>query len=131
MKQFRILILVIVLIIFGYLLYYFFIDTLKFSEITGDTKNPMANILVNLLDFDTGITRYEIYNLKNKSIKWEIETRRVLSIPDPNLRQREHEKLLAEMMRDPAFKKLSQKTLGFGSKGILNTLQIIQGFSFF
>ncbi len=96
--------------------YYFFVDTLKVSEIVGQTNDPAMDIFVNLFDFDTGLTRWDLYNLARKSDYWDRRINEVESIPDPYLRDRERQKLVAEMMRDPAFKKINRKLFGFGGK---------------
>jgi hypothetical protein len=46
--------------IVGILYWFFFVDTLFLTEVTGHSKNPFATIFLNLIDFDTGITRYDI-----------------------------------------------------------------------
>jgi hypothetical protein len=97
---------------FGYQRY--FEETLMLSEIVGETKDPKLEILVNLFDFDTGLTRYDIYNLSKKSEYWEMRMRQVLSVQDPQRREMENEKLLAEMMRDPTMKRIVRQLLAFG-----------------
>ncbi len=125
------LIVVIVFVLLGYGIYYFFIDTLSFSELSGRQSSPMGSILVNLLDFDTGLTRWDAYNLKKKAIVWQEKQKYIFSIQNPELRRIENEKLMAEMMQDPGFKKLSRKILGFGGKGASGILNALVGFSLF
>jgi len=108
--------------------YYFFVDTLTVSEIVGETNDPTVDIFVNLFDFDTGLTRWDLYNLARKSDYWDRRINEVESIPDPYLRDRERQKLVAEMMRDPAFKKISRKLFGFGGKGAYLFLKAVYGF---
>jgi hypothetical protein len=108
--------------------WYFFIDTLSFSEIVGKGNKPRTTILINLFDFDTGLSRYDIYNLKSKSDYWATRTRNVNSISDPNRRNIENEKLMAEMMQDPSMKKIAKKVFGFGSKTALSVLNAIGSF---
>lgn len=43
--------------------WYFFVDTLKLIQITGKPENAYARVFVNIIDFDTGLSRYDIYSL--------------------------------------------------------------------
>ena len=86
---------------------------------------------MNLLDFDTGLTRYDVYCLQKKTKVWEQRKKYIYSIQDPNLQKRENDKLLAEMMQDPGFKKIAQKVFGFGAKGAFETAKILSGFRFY
>jgi hypothetical protein len=109
----------------GYSYYYYFVETLTLSDIMGKTNVPMVDIFVNLLDFDTGLTRNDIHNLSQKSGYWNMRMSQVESIQDPRLRQAEQEKLVAELLQDPALKKIVRKTLGFGTKSAFSILQTI------
>jgi hypothetical protein len=96
--------------------YYFFIDTLTISQIVGKQSDSKATILLNIFDFDTGLTRYDLYRLSQKSDYWASRMRQVYSIQDPRKKEIEHEKLMAEMMEDPALKKIARKIIGLGGK---------------
>lgn len=108
--------------------YDYYIRTLYFSEIVGTRKDTIGTIFVNLFDFDTGVTRYEFNNVIRKSFYWEKRQQQIDSIKNPQQRAKEHEKLVAEMMQDPATKKLVQKMWGFGVDG---TLFMLKAFSIF
>jgi hypothetical protein len=129
MKTFRSLIIVIIIVLIGYSTYFFFIDSLSFSQLTGNSNNSTAAILVNLLDFDTGLTRFDVYRLQKKTTVWERRKKHIYSIQDPALRKKEHDKLIAEMMQDPGFKKIARKLFGFGARGAFETAKIVSGFS--
>lgn len=111
------------LAVFSY--WYFFIDTLKLTQITGKPDNPYASIFVNIIDFDTGLTRYDVYNLSRKSNYWQSRIRDVSAIQDPQKREFENTKLLAEMMEDPSIKKIMKKFIGFGADAALSILKTI------
>jgi len=111
--------------------YYFFIDTLTISEIAGKQTSAKATIFLNFFDFDTGLTRYDIYRLVQKSEYWNARMKQVYSIQDANRQNIEHEKLLAEMMEDPAFKKIARKLFGLGGKASLTIMQIISNMAVF
>ena len=49
------------------MVYISIIDTLSLSEIMGSSGNNTTDILVNLFDFDTGITRHAMSNFASKS----------------------------------------------------------------
>ena len=117
--------LLVLLCMGGYFYYYYFIQTLSLSDIMGKTNVPMVDIFVSLLDFDTGLTRYDIHNLSQKSDYWNMRMRQVESVQDPRSRQVEQEKLVAELLQDPALKKIVRKILGFGTKSAFGILQAI------
>jgi hypothetical protein len=98
------------------------------SDLIGNTNNPVSNILINLFDFDTGLTRYDIHHLSQKSEYWEKRMKEVLAIQDPQQREVENQKLVAEMMQDPAMKKIVKKLFAFGTKSALSILEAIKGF---
>lgn len=111
--------------------YYFFLSTLMFSEVIGKTKSARANIFINLLDFDTGLTRFDLYRLSKKSDYWNMRMRNVRSIRDINRRKVEEEKLTAEMMEDPAIKKITRKLLGFSANSSMAILEAAASFRSF
>ncbi len=122
----------IIIAIVGVLLlvfvWYFFIDRLTLSEIIGKEVSPKASIFINLFDFDTGLTRYDVYNLKSKSQYWERRMQDVASIQDPKMREIEHEELVVEMMQDPTMKKIAKKVFGFGTDFTLNILKAVSAY---
>ncbi|MBU1152563.1 hypothetical protein KKB84_01105 [bacterium] len=103
--------------------WYYFIDTLKLTEITGTPDNAVAGFFVNLINFDTGLTRYDIHNLSRKSEYWQKRINDVMSIQSPEKRNIENQKLLAEMMEDPSIKKIAKKFMSFGTEAVLSILQ--------
>ncbi|MBS3919497.1 MAG: hypothetical protein KG012_11485 [Deltaproteobacteria bacterium] len=112
------------LVVFFY--WYFFVDTLKLTQITGKPENAYASIFVNIIDFDTGLSRYDIYNLSRRSDYWQRRIREVESIQDPERRNMENAKLLAEMMEDPSIKKIAKKLIGFGTDAVLSIMRAIK-----
>jgi len=130
----RLLIVILVLAFLAYGVYYQYIETVRFSEIMGSSGNAAIDIFVNLLDFDTGCTRHELSALARKSQAWNVEMNRINTISDLDERNRQNTELMAEMMRDPAFRKLSQKFLvagARGTKGLLETLAATRGVGLF
>jgi len=115
----------IVIAIFGY--YFYFIDTLTLSEVTGRSSNPIDNIVINLVDFDTGLTRYDIHNLTKKAPYWDSRIQHVNSIKDPKKQQEEFIILMDEMLKDASMKKIIKKVAGFGSKTTLTILKAAMG----
>lgn len=94
---------------------YNYVQTLMLSEIVGKTDNSLANIAVNIFDFDTGLTRHDISQLKSKKDYWVKRTNEVESITDPTLKQEESLKLIDEMLEDPTMKKIFKGTLTLSS----------------
>lgn len=119
---------IVLLLMFS--IWYVFTDTLSFSQLVGKTNSPTATIFINLFDFDTGLTRYDVYNLKSRAPYWEKRMQQVASINDPTQRQIENEKLLAEMMQDPPFKKIARNFFGLSGKSALAVLKGITVFTF-
>lgn len=98
----------------AYTYYHFFNETLMFSEIVGQSKDVPTNLLVGMFDFDTGLTRYDLYHLSGKSKEWLARMKQIDRIPDPTQRQQESEKLMAEMLQDHSFKKVAKKLFELG-----------------
>jgi len=125
---------ILILIGIAYSAWYYYIDTLTLSEITGQSENATVDILINLFDFDTGITRHEMRQLSQKADGWNQRMNDIMLIEDQSLQQAEQAKLVAEMMRDPAFKKIAKLILKGGTKSIKGTsdfLRILTAFSIF
>lgn len=94
---------------FGYQHYY--VETLKLSEIVGHTDDSLTNIAVNFLDFDTGLTRHDLHEIEYSKDYWLKRMKDVESMQDLDLKAKENEKLLAELMEDPTMKKIFKGTL--------------------
>lgn len=107
--------------------WYYCVDALSFSEIVGDSLGPRGTALTNLFDFDTGLSRYDLHNLKNKNAYWEKRMQEVSAVQNPVEQQEEYDKLVAEMMQDPTMKKVMQKVVGFGSQAAMSLVRAIGG----
>lgn len=103
--------------------WYYCAETLMLSEIVGDNIAPGEAVLVNLFDFDTGLTRYDLHNLKSKSAYWDKRMEEISTIQDPLRMQAESDMLLAEMMKDPSMKKIMRKV---GSQGSQLAMSVIK-----
>jgi hypothetical protein len=126
MKNIRSILIVFAILLGGFIYWYFFIDTLKLTQITGKSDNPLASIFINIIDFDTGLTRYDIHNLSRRHDYWQRRIGEVAAIQDLEKRNTENTKLLAEMMEDQSIKKIMNKMVGFGTDAILSILQAIK-----
>lgn len=93
---------------------YYFVRTLMLSEVIGKTDNPQITILINLFDFNTGLTKYDLIRIEGKANYWEKKLRKVNSIQDSQKKELETQKLIAEMMKDPTIKKVVRKIIGLG-----------------
>lgn len=89
--------------------YYYFIDTQKFSEVTGKTGSRFTDSIVSLVDFDTGLTRYDVYRIKHRRGYWQAKMDKVAAIKDASQREIEYKKLMDEMKNDSTLKKLIDK----------------------
>ena len=115
-----VLLAVILLGVGSYFYYYYFVKTLRLTEIVGHTDNEIVNFIVELGDFDTGLTRHDLSNLKSKQSYWANRINEVLNISDTEQQIEANAKLIAEMMDDPAMSKIVKiitvKGLGFAGK---------------
>lgn len=99
-----------------------YVDTLMLSEIVGHSENPVVNILVNLGDFDTGLTRYDIRQIESNKDYWINRIKEVEAIQDPGLKAQANTQLLSDMMEDPTMKKVCKNIIG---KGLGFTLEFM------
>ena len=110
----------------GYYYYqHFYVNTLKLSEIVGHSDNPIINIAVSLSDFNTGLTRHDIQQLKTNKDYWIERIKEADAITDPDLKEQANTKLLSDMMEDPALKKIGTGILNLGSSvsiGLIKTI---------
>ena len=102
-----------------------YIKTLMLSEIVGHTENDVVNILVNLGDFDTNLTRHDLKEIKSQKDYWINRINEVNAIEDPELRDQANTKLLADMMEDPTMKKVCKIITAKGLSFALNLLETI------
>jgi hypothetical protein len=102
-----------------------YVETLMLSEIVGHSENDIVNILVNLGDFDTGLTRHDISNLKSNGNYWIGRINEVNAIIDPELQQQANIKLIADMMEDPTMKKVCKIITAKGFEFAVNIIETI------
>jgi len=120
------LVLVAVLIIAAiYGGYYFFVDKLTFQEITGSTHNSWLDIALSVVDFDTEVTRYDMFMLGRHADYYEKRLKEIDAISDSDKRYAETLDLTAELMQEPAVKKLTHQAFMFGGKGTLEIAKMI------
>lgn len=118
---------VIIHVAFG--IWYYFIDTLMFPQIIGDDIDDIIQyfgILVNRLDSDTEISRYNFNKLKFKVAKWEKRLQEIDRINDLTSRDKEREKVIQEIESDPTVKKLMKHLPGIGKDTVTTLFDIIK-----
>jgi hypothetical protein len=110
----------------GYYYYqYYYTETLMLSEIVGHTDNDVVNILVNMADFDTGLTRHDINYLKTNKDYWINRMNEVNAITDSELKKQANIKLLADMMENSTMKKVCRIITFNGLNIAVNILETI------
>lgn len=110
----------------GYYYYqYYYVETLMLSEVVGHTSNDVVNILVNMADFDTGLTRHDINYLKSNKDYWINRMNEVNAITDPELKEQANIKLIADMMENPTMKKVCRIITFNGLNIAVNILETI------
>lgn len=102
-----------------------YVDTLMLSEIVGHSENPIVNILVNLGDFDTGLTRHDIQQIETNKDYWINRMKEVEAIKDPDLKEQANAQLLSDMVEDPAMKKMCKIITSKGFSFAINLLETI------
>lgn len=126
MKVFLILFLALVLTLGSYFGYrHYFLETLTLSEIVGHTDNPIANLALNFMDFDTGLTRHDLRRLKSNKDYWIDRIKEVDSIQDPDRKMQAGTQLLSDMMEDPTLKKICSGIINLGTNVSLGLIQTI------
>ena len=126
MKVFLILFLALVLTLGSYFGYrHYFLETLTLSEIVGHTDNPIANLALNFMDFDTGLTRHDLRRLKSNKDYWIDRIKEVDSIQDPDRKMQAGTQLLSDMMEDPTLKKICSGIINLGTNVTLGLIQTI------
>ena len=95
------------------------------SEIVGQQDNAVVNIAINLGDFDTELTRYDIHHIKSSKKYWIKRIQDIMEINDSELKAMESEKLFNEMMQDKSMKKVSKGILSQGFRFTLGFLNAI------
>ncbi len=123
MRVLTILAILLLLVLAGFAYYHYCIDTLALSELVNKPTHPAAALMVTLLDFDTGITRWEVIRLKSKIKRWQQEEARISLIHDQERRTAELERLTADMLRDSTVNKIVKKVLGERRKGLQGLLR--------
>ena len=107
-----IVILVVAAGAYGY--YYYFVQTLRLSDIVGPLNSPAVSFLAKLVDFDTGLTRYDLHRLSEKAPYWNQQIQRIEAMPPGIEKEKAQQELINEMMTDPAMSKVVTKIASFG-----------------
>ena len=121
MKKISIVLIIILLI--G--IWYYFVDTLTISEIVGNTLGDTAELVLGIFDFDTGLTRYDVFKLESKCKIWLTEIEEINNINNFKERNRRINKLMQEIIQDDAIKKILIKISPFGKDLILELVKAI------
>lgn len=91
--------------------YWFFcVDTLAFSQLVPRPENIYLSTMLKLADFDTGLTRFDVWRLSRMGNRWQERIRALDAMTDKTRRSAEEARLLAEMAEDPVLKKLIKST---------------------
>ncbi len=110
----------------GYYYYqHYYGETLMLSEVVGHSNNDVLNILVNMADFDTGLTRHDINYIKSNKDYWINRMNEVNAIADPELKEQANIKLIADMMENPTMKKVCRIITFNGLNVAVNILETI------
>jgi hypothetical protein len=126
MKKFFFILLLSATIAGSYYYYHYeYVETLRLSEIIDKTDNPMVNLAVNILDFDTGLTRHDIKHLKNNKEYWIGRINQLDAIQGDNQKQEAVIQLLADFFDDPVVKKLKPNLTAFGANSSLEIIKTI------
>mgnify|MGYP001203910627 CR=1 FL=1 len=106
--------------------WFFFGKTLRLSEIAGRQENPYAEIALRLFDFDTGLTRYDLYTLQKKIKPWQRRFAWINSLPNRAQQDQEMNRLLLEIAQDPVAGKFLNRLAPLGQEGAFNVFSAIK-----
>ena len=104
---------------------YNYVHKLMLSEIIGKTDNVMANLAINIFDFDTGLTRHDIKQLNDKKDYWITRINQLDEIQDADQKQQATIQLLADFLDEPVVKKLKSKLIALSPDTILELIKTI------
>jgi hypothetical protein len=104
---------------------YCYVRTLMLSEIGGKTDNAIVNLTVNFLDFDTGITRHDIKQLKDKKEYWITRINQLDEIQDVDQKQEETLQFISDFFEEPAVKKLKLNLTDLAANSNLELIKTI------
>lgn len=102
----------------GYGYYYYFVQTLRLSDIISSTNNPFTSVFISFIDFDTGLTRYDLHDLSEKTPYWNQRINEIEGLPPGREKQFRQQQLVTEMLKDPAMRKIINRLMPFGFKTI-------------
>lgn len=102
-----------------------YVQTLMLSEIVGKTDDNLANIAVNLFDFDTGVTRHDIKQLNDNKDYWLERIKEVDAIQNEDQKQQAIAQLISDMMEDPVLKKICSGLFKLGSEFSFGLIKMI------
>jgi hypothetical protein len=94
--------------------WFYFGQTLRLTQVVGQQTAPLAMLAVNLMDFDTGLTRYDVSVLEGKANYWRLRIRQIELMTDSQ-QQQASAILFKEICSEPAALKLIQKVLPLGN----------------
>ena len=94
----------------GYYYYHYqYVETLRLSEIVGKTENPLENMLTNMFDFDTGLTRHDLMQIEKRKDYWLQRVNDLERISNSDQQAEEMVRLYNDMSEDESMAKLRDK----------------------
>jgi hypothetical protein len=105
--------------------WFLFGQTLRLSQIVNKQNDPYVTIAVNLFDFDTGLTRYDLYMLQSKARRWNMLIQTIERLPSEQQREYASAQLYAEIVSDPTARTALQKVAPFGNLAIVAFIKML------
>lgn len=105
--------------------WFLFGQTLRLSQIVGKQTDPYVVIAASLFDFDTGLSRYDLYVLQGKARRWNALIRQIELLPSAQQREYASAQLYAEMVSDPTAREALQRVAPFGNAAVLAFLKLL------
>jgi hypothetical protein len=105
------LILAVVLAMAAYGGWHYFVQTLSLSQVVGGSSSVQTRLIAHFLDFDTGLTRYDMAHLRRKSVEWEVRRTEISIMTDSAVRQGAEQEFALEILSDPSVKKINRRLL--------------------
>lgn len=114
LKSKFLIIAILIVATISYSYYYYFVQTLRLSDIVGPLDNPIVSFVAELVDFDTGLTRYDLHRLSEKAPYWNQRIEQIQGMPFNIEKEKAQQQLINDMMADPSMSKIVRKLASFG-----------------
>lgn len=105
--------------------WFYFGQTLRITQIVGKQDAPILHFALTMLDFDTGLSRYDVFMLREKGQKWKNRIQAIERMPAGSARDVASSQLIKEIFEEPKVLNLTQKGNAFDGELLVKILQAL------